>query len=107
MPPLVRGHRRADWKLRGLRARIETTGQPWVWADDQEAAIARGYAGLDMEPVLTTVPGLPIETDEFHGLTGAHFHGSRQFVTRISLAAAKRHFWSRRDRVTDCDDLPR
>ncbi|MEB0014907.1 hypothetical protein QN416_25240, partial [Glaciimonas sp. Cout2] len=42
-PERRRGAVPAEWKRAALRARIESTGQPWIWADDEEIAIGRTW----------------------------------------------------------------
>jgi Arc/MetJ family transcription regulator len=51
-PPRYRGAVPANWKTAALRARIATTGQPWIWADDEEIAMARMLPGFDDDPIL-------------------------------------------------------
>ncbi|TFB90085.1 hypothetical protein [Cryobacterium luteum] len=49
-PARSRGAVPAEWKRRALRARVETTGQPWIWADDEEMAIGRTSTNFGDDP---------------------------------------------------------
>ena len=67
-PPRDRGAVPANWKTAALRARIATTGQPWIWADDEEIAMARSLPGFDDDPICA-VPNLMFEPAPTVGLT--------------------------------------
>jgi Arc/MetJ family transcription regulator len=67
-PPRYRGAVPATWKTAALRARITTTGQPWIWADDEEIAMARTLQGFDDDPIFA-VPHVIFEPVPTVGLT--------------------------------------
>lgn len=47
MPPRYRGAVPANWKQSGLRDRVQATGQPWAWVDDDAIDMARSVPGFD------------------------------------------------------------
>ena len=67
-PERHRGAVPAEWKRTALRARIESTGQPWIWADDEEIAIGRTWSDFDQDPIFA-VPNLMFEPAPTAGLT--------------------------------------
>lgn len=69
MPALYRKHRPANWKYTGLRDRIASTGQPWIWVDDEATEMARLDGVFDDGDIIAGIPGLPVVTDEHYGLT--------------------------------------
>ena len=67
-PSQYRGAVPSGWKIAALRAQIATTGQPWIWADDEEIAMARTSPGFDDDPIFA-VPHLLFEPVPTVGLT--------------------------------------
>jgi hypothetical protein len=57
-----------NWKTTALRARIATTGRTWIWAEDEEIAMARTSPGFDDDPIFT-VPHVMFEPVPTVGLT--------------------------------------
>lgn len=51
-----------EWKRTALRARIETTGQPWIWADDEEIAIGRISSNFSDNPIFAAMAGRATST---------------------------------------------
>lgn len=79
-PARYRGSRPADWKFTGLRDRIRATGQPWVWVDDEQIAIAELYEPHWLEELRSLAPGLTVHVDE------------REMVTMDQLALIEEFF---------------
>ena len=78
MPARYRGAIPANWKQSGLRDRVQATGQPWAWVDDDAIDMARSDSWFDQErdigPRGLLVPTVPA--------TG---------ITREQIAAIRAH----------------
>ena len=81
------GHRGAvpaEWKPAVLRTRIETTGQSWIWADDEEMAIGRTSPGFETDQIFT-VPHTMVEPAPTDGLTVDDVAAMEKFAASLSL----------------------
>jgi hypothetical protein len=67
-PGQYRGGVPSGWKSAAMRAQIATTGQPWIWADDEEIAMARMSPDFYEDPIFA-VPHLMFEPAPTVGLT--------------------------------------
>lgn len=81
-PPRYRGAMPAEWKRTALRARIETTGQPWIWADDEEITIGRTWPDFDDDPIFA-VPHLMFEPAPIVGLTEDDVATMKRFAASL------------------------
>ncbi|MDY7529230.1 MULTISPECIES: hypothetical protein [unclassified Cryobacterium] len=81
-PERRRGAVPAEWKRAALRARIESTGQPWIWADDEEIAIGRTWPDFDDDPIFA-VPHLMVEPAPTIGLTVDHVVAMERFAESL------------------------
>ena len=87
-PPRNRGAVAAEWKRTALRARIESTGQPWIWADDEEIAIGRTWPDFDHDPIFA-VPHLMLEPAPTVGLTLSDVAAMERFAASLCVNAGK------------------
>ncbi|MFE6966971.1 hypothetical protein ACFVAJ_17805 [Agromyces sp. NPDC057679] len=79
-PPKYRGHRPADWKLKGLRDRIAVTGQPWIWSDDEVILAEMVTNPAFDESHVGDAPGLFFTPDQEFGLTESDLARMRAFL---------------------------
>ena len=87
-PPRYRGAVPAEWKRTALRARIETTGQSWIWVDDEEMAIGRTSPGFESD-LIFTVPHMMVEPALTVGLTVDDVAAMERFAASLSLGEQK------------------
>ncbi|TFD52377.1 hypothetical protein E3T46_05790 [Cryobacterium sp. Hh11] len=86
-PPRYRGAVPAAWKRTALRARVESTQQPWIWADDEEIALARASRDFDNDRSLLChtsclsrrpLSGSPWTTSQ--QWSGSHWHSASVYA---------------------------
>ncbi|SDS54852.1 hypothetical protein [Microterricola viridarii] len=104
-PPRYRGAVPAEWKRTALRARIETTGQPWIWADDEEIAIGRTWSDFDEDPIFA-VPNLMFEPAPTVGLTVDDVAAMERFAVSFHTGACTLGITSDELRAILGDRLP-
>lgn len=88
-PARSRGAVPAEWKRTALRARVETTGQPWIWADDEEMAIGRTSPNFG-DNAIFAVPNLMFEPAPTLGLTLDDVAAMERFAASLDVGVRKR-----------------
>ena len=86
------GHRGAvpaEWKRTALRTRIETTGQSWIWVDDEEMAIGRTSPGFESDQIFT-VSHMMVEPAPTVGLALDDVAAMEGFATSLGIGMRKR-----------------
>ena len=80
-PKRYRGVIPGDWKAVALAHRIATTGQRWVWVDDEAIGVTGNEPGREHE--FSDVPGLFVPTDPVTGLTLGQVEQIRAFLSAV------------------------
>ncbi|WP_104129691.1 hypothetical protein [Cryobacterium sp. N21] len=88
-PPRYRGAVLAEWKRTALRALVETAGQPWIWADDEEIAIGRTSPNFG-DDLIFTVSHMMLEPAPTVGLTVDDVAAMERFATSLDVGVGKR-----------------
>ncbi|TFD56975.1 hypothetical protein E3T43_08605 [Cryobacterium sp. Hh7] len=87
-PSRSRGAVPAEWKRAALRARLESTGQPWIWVDDEEIAIGRTSLNFSDDPIFA-VPHLMFEPAPTVGLTVDDVAAMERFAASLCVNVGK------------------
>ena len=83
-PARYRGGVSGEWKRTALRARVRTTGQPWIWADDEEIAIGRTSLNFSDDPIFA-VPNQVFEPAPTVGLTMDDVAAMQKFAATLEV----------------------